>query len=111
MYLCFRTSQCCVELMLIRKLVRGIHDFCCLWQTLESCALRHALNAVLACSFQDGIGVHLLCGLTAGLAATTLGSPWDVIGTRSGCPLSDAAEAATASGLLLQKELGEAPMS
>ena len=50
---------------------------------LQSCALRHALNAVLACSFQDGIGVHLLCGLTAGLAATTLGSPWDVIGTRS----------------------------
>lgn len=41
-----------------------------------------AKQTLLEHGFQDGIGVHLLCGLTAGLAATTLGSPWDVIGTR-----------------------------
>lgn len=30
----------------------------------------------------DGVGVHFTAGLGAGLAATVLGSPWDVIGTR-----------------------------
>lgn len=30
----------------------------------------------------DGVGLHFTAGLGAGLAATVLGSPWDVIGTR-----------------------------
>ncbi len=31
---------------------------------------------------QDGIAVHFTAGLSAGLAATILGSPADVVGTR-----------------------------
>ena len=31
---------------------------------------------------QDNVGLHFSAGLGAGLAATILGSPWDVIGTR-----------------------------
>ena len=30
----------------------------------------------------DNVGLHFSAGLGAGLAATILGSPWDVIGTR-----------------------------
>lgn len=45
-----------------------------------------AKQAILSAGFQDGIGVHLTSGLTAGLAATILGSPWDVIGTRLMAP-------------------------
>lgn len=45
-----------------------------------------AKQAILHSGFQDGIGVHLASGLTAGLAATVLGSPWDVIGTRLMAP-------------------------
>lgn len=45
-----------------------------------------AKQAILHAGFQDGIGVHLASGLTAGLAATVLGSPWDVIGTRLMAP-------------------------
>ena len=55
--------------------------------------------AILHAGFADGIGVHLASGLTAGLAATVLGSPWDVIGTRLMAPgkssSKDAAKQAT----------------
>ncbi|KAL3142558.1 hypothetical protein ABBQ38_002878 [Trebouxia sp. C0009 RCD-2024] len=42
--------------------------------------------AILHAGFADGLPVHLVSGLTAGLAATVLGSPWDVIGTRLMAP-------------------------
>lgn len=41
-----------------------------------------AKGTLLKLGLPDGIGLHLASGLTAGLAATILGSPWDVIGTR-----------------------------
>lgn len=35
-----------------------------------------------ALGMPDGIGLHFIAGLSAGLAATALGSPADVVGTR-----------------------------
>lgn len=50
--------------------------------------------AILHAGFADGIGVHLASGLTAGLTATVLGSPWDVIGTRLMAPGKSSGEQA-----------------
>lgn len=52
----------------------------------EMVSYDQAKAAILQAGFADGIGVHLASGLTAGLAATVLGSPWDVIGTRLMAP-------------------------
>ncbi len=52
----------------------------------EMVSYDQAKGAILHAGFADGIGVHLASGLTAGLAATVLGSPWDVIGTRLMAP-------------------------
>lgn len=41
-----------------------------------------AKQALLDAGYQDGIPIHFTAGITAGFAATVLGSPWDVIGTR-----------------------------
>ncbi|KAK9785262.1 hypothetical protein WJX73_005333 [Symbiochloris irregularis] len=41
-----------------------------------------AKHAFLHHGYEDGIAVHFSSGITAGFAATVLGSPWDVIGTR-----------------------------
>ena len=37
---------------------------------------------LLHAGMPDNVGLHFSAGLGAGLAATILGSPWDVIGTR-----------------------------
>lgn len=52
----------------------------------EMVSYDQAKGAILHAGFADGIGVHLASGLTAGLTATVLGSPWDVIGTRLMAP-------------------------
>ena len=39
-------------------------------------------QALLQLGMPDNVGLHFSAGLSAGLAATLLGSPWDVIGTR-----------------------------
>lgn len=41
-----------------------------------------AKHAYLALGMPDNTALHFSAGLTAGFAATVLGSPWDVIGTR-----------------------------
>lgn len=39
-------------------------------------------SALLHFGMPDNIGLHFTAGISAGFAATVLGSPWDVIGTR-----------------------------
>ena len=39
-------------------------------------------SALIHLGMPDNIGLHFTAGLSAGFAATVLGSPWDVIGTR-----------------------------
>lgn len=39
-------------------------------------------HALLHLGMPDNIGLHFSAGISAGFAATVLGSPWDVIGTR-----------------------------
>ncbi len=53
--------------------------------------------------FADSIPTHFAAGMTAGLAATVLGSPWDVIGTRL---MADSGQHGVFSyiGLMLKQE-------
>lgn len=41
-----------------------------------------AKHWLLRMGMPDDTGLHFSAGLSAGFAATVLGSPWDVIGTR-----------------------------
>lgn len=41
-----------------------------------------AKHALLHMGMPENTALHFAAGLTAGFAATVLGSPWDVIGTR-----------------------------
>ncbi|KAL0051555.1 hypothetical protein WJX82_009741 [Trebouxia sp. C0006] len=65
----------------------------------EMVSYDQAKGAILHAGFADSIGVHLASGLTAGLAATVLGSPWDVIGTRLMAPGKSTGKAKQAQGL------------
>jgi len=53
--------------------------------TISACELTSYVKAkegIVSLGFQDGAAVHVTSGLTAGLVATLMGSPADVVGTR-----------------------------
>jgi len=54
----------------------------CVVNATELVAYDQSKQMMLKNGFADNIGTHIACGLSAGLAATLLGSPVDVIKTR-----------------------------
>ena len=54
----------------------------CVVSATELVAYDQSKQTFLSLGFSDDIYTHLLCGLTAGFAATMLGSPVDVVKTR-----------------------------